>query len=122
MALIDIVVSENPDAPVIVLFGGDEVRRHEVISHISQIGDLTVYGTLSKKDGIQKIAELPKVDVVLIGGRYTKQQREAIRTQLNELQVNVKISEPGYRYEYSNAAIKKDISDKLEFWPNISHI
>ena len=113
MTLIDKVVSENPDAPVIVLFGGDEVRRHEVISHISQIGDLTVYGTLSKKDGIQKIAELLKVDVVLIGGRYTKQQREAIRTQLNELQVNVKISEPGYRYEYSNAAIKKDISDKL---------
>ena len=114
MTLIDKVVSENPDAPVIVLFGGDEVRRHEVIKHISQIGDLSVYGTLNEKEGMQKIAELPKVDVVLIGGRYSQQQRESIKAQLNELQLKVKISEPGHSYEYSNSAIKKDIAQKLK--------
>lgn len=106
-------ISKNKNAPVIVLFGGNPLRRDEVINHLKQLGDITIYGTLSEEEGLAKITSLPKVDLVLIGGRYTQEQRIRIRKFVAEHLPQSKISEPGVDYPYENAAINSDIHLKL---------
>ncbi|MBE9138658.1 hypothetical protein IQ254_15900 [Nodosilinea sp. LEGE 07088] len=73
-----VIGSDN--APVIILFGGNPERRHEVIELLEHIGDVTVYGTLSEAEGLAKLEELGEaVNLVLIGGRYTPEQRSRIQ-------------------------------------------
>ncbi len=104
----------SSQSPVVVLFGGSPNRREEVIKLIAQIGDVTVYGTLSEEEGIAKIEELDrKVDIVLIGGRYSAEQRERIQIWLTEKAPGVVLSQPGVEYPYSNENIQKDIKQKL---------
>ena len=101
-------------APVVVLFGGSPTRRDEVIKLIAQIGDVTAYGTLSEQEGIAKIEELDrKVDLVLIGGRYSDEQRERIQTWLTKKTPGILLSQPGVEYSYSNENIQMDIKQKL---------
>ena len=110
-------VSTNANAPVIVLFGGNPVRRDEVINHLKHIGDISIYGTLSEEEGIEKIRLLPKVDLVLIGGRYSHEQRIRIKKFVAEDSLQTKISEPGVDYPYETKAINNDIRVKL----NLQH-
>ena len=106
-------ISNNADAPVIVLFGGNPFRRDEVINHLKQLGDITIYGTLSEEEGLAKIKSLTHVSLVLIGGRYFEEQRIRIRKFVKEELPNTKITEPGIDYPYENEAIIKDIKSKL---------
>ncbi|OYU94082.1 MAG: hypothetical protein CFE21_17945 [Bacteroidetes bacterium B1(2017)] len=106
-------ISYDVAAPVIVLFGCNPFRREEVINHLKQIGDITIYGTLSEEEGMEKITSLPKVDIVLIGGRYSDEQRIRIRKFVAEHLPNTKISEPGVKYPYEKEAINNDIHLKL---------
>ena len=41
-------ISKNKNAPVIVLFGGNPLRRDEVINHLKQFGDK--YRHIKRKD------------------------------------------------------------------------
>jgi len=105
----------SPQAPVVVLFGGSPYRRHEVIKQIAQLGDVTVYGTLSEQEGIAKIEELDrKVDIVLIGGRYDTDQRQRIKHWLEKNLPKANLSQPGVDFPYSDEAIVNDIKSKLK--------
>jgi len=108
-------VEGSQQAPVVVLFGGSPYRRNDVIKQIAQLGDVTVYGTLSEQEGIAKIEELDrKVDIVLIGGRYTTEQRQRITHWLEENLPKVSLSQPGVDFPYSDEAIVNDIKKKLK--------
>jgi hypothetical protein len=98
-------VSNVPNAKKLVLFGGDIGRRHEIIALLMPIGNLSVYGTLSESLGMEKIKELGHVDIILIGGRYSNQERERIRQFVHQNLPNAVVTEPGFTYPYSNAAI-----------------
>ncbi len=113
MKLIEKHISTNTDAPIVVLFGGSQVRRQEVIYLILEVADLTIFGTLSEEEGIDTLENLGKVDLVLIGGRYTENQRLRIRNFALTKFPNVKFTEPGWDYEYENNTIKLDIRAKL---------
>lgn len=106
-------ISTNNSAPVIVLFGGNPFRRDEVINRLKQLGDLTIYETLSEEEGMKKITTLAKVDLILIGGRYSNDQRIRIRKFVAEHLPKTKISEPGVDYPYDTEAINQDIRLKL---------
>jgi hypothetical protein len=106
-------ISTNAGAPVIILFGGNPFRRDEVINHLKHLGDLSIYGTLSEEEGMEKIRSLPKVDLVLIGGRYSDEQRMRIRKFVTAHLPQTKMSEPGVDYPYETEAINDDIRLKL---------
>lgn len=107
------IKSTNPNAPVIVLFGGNPARRYEVLQLLKGVGDITVYGTLSEEEGMEKLDSLPRVDLVLIGGRYSPEQRMRIKAYVASRRPSTKVTEPGYDYPYDNAAIQEDIRRKL---------
>ena len=96
-----------------MLFGGSPFRRDEVIRLVAAIGNITIYGALSEEEGMKKITSLPKIDLVLIGGRYSDEQRIRIRKFVMENLPDTKISEPGWNYNYENEAIKNDIKNQL---------
>lgn len=102
-------------APTVVLFGGSPQRRHEVIEQLQSLGNITLYGTLSEAEGIAKLEELgDRVDLVLIGGRYTLEQRQRIQAWMTEHLPQAKLSQPGHAYPYSNAAIVADVAKQLK--------
>jgi Ni,Fe-hydrogenase III small subunit len=103
-------ISSNPKAKILVVFGGDVHRRHQIIELLLSIENLTTFAFLSEEEGIDKIKELQKVDIVLIGGRYTQQQRINIKTFLATKFPEVKITEPGIGYTYSNENIFKELN------------
>lgn len=113
MDLISEIISENNTAPVIVLYGGSPHRRHQVIMSLSQLGDITVYGALNEEGGNIMVEDLPKVDLVLIGGAYTEDERVRIKQLLRLKRPNTKITEPGKSYIYSDANIRADVKPKL---------
>jgi hypothetical protein len=91
----------------IVLFGGNEIRRQEIIDLIHTIDNkIEVYGALNEEEGMQMLQLLPKIDIVLIGGRYTSEQRKRIENFIISHLPNTKITQPGFDYEYSNENIK----------------
>lgn len=102
-------ISTNLKAKKLVVFGGDIHRRDEIIRLLLPIENLTIYGTLSEKEGLIKIAELGEVDIVLIGGRYTDLQRRNIKTIVSTKYQNCHITEPGVGYQYSNENIFNEI-------------
>jgi hypothetical protein len=113
MALVE-KIEGSQQAAVVVLFGGSPHRRNEVVRLIAQLGDISVHGTLSEEEGKAKIEELNyKVDLVLIGGRYTDEQRKRIQNWLVENAAGVPLSQPGVEYPYSNEAILDDIKQKI---------
>ena len=108
-------IKGDANAKVIVLFGGNPHRRDEVLRNLSILDNVTIYGTLSEEEGIAKIEELnQKVDLVVIGGRYTDEQRTRIKEWLKTNMPDAKITEPGVDYSYSNDAIISNIQAKLE--------
>lgn len=113
MNLLSEMISENDNAPVIVLYGGSPNRRHQVITSLAQIGDVTIYGALNEEGGNIMVKDLPKVDLVLIGGAYTEDERVRIKQLLRLKRPNAKITEPGKAYTYSDANIRADVKSKL---------
>jgi len=113
--MISELVSENNNAKVIVMFGGDPVKREQVIQELSTIGDISIYGTLSEEEGYAKIKSLKKIDLVLIGGRYNNEQRIRIRAFMKEHLPLLPLTEPGIDYEYSNDIIFQHVKSLIEF-------
>lgn len=111
--LLSEIISEQTNAPVLVLFGGNPYRRDEVIRLLQSVGDISIYGVLSEEEGMEKLKTLPKVDLVLIGGRYSMEQRIRIREHVRLQLVNTKITEPGVDYPYENMAIQAEVKAKL---------
>ena len=104
----EIIGSEK--APVVVLFGGSPYRRDEVVRDLAQIGDITIYGTLGEEEGFAKIEELHrKVDLVLIGGRYTDEQRKRISAYVKAELPNAKLTQPGVDYPYEVVTIRENV-------------
>ncbi len=112
--LLSEIIDKDENAPVMVIFGGNPFRRDEVLQLIQNLSGITAYGVLSEEEGIQQLKTLPKIDLVLIGGRYTDEQRVRIRQYVNAHLPNAKTTEPGYDYPYQNAAIAADIMKKLK--------
>jgi hypothetical protein len=108
-------ISDNPNAKTLLLFGGNVERRHQIITLLQPIQNLSVYGALSEDEGIEHLQALPKVDVVLIGGRYSEEQRTRIRSFIHKNYPSIKITEPGYHYPYSNAAIFENVQLLLNY-------
>lgn len=104
-------ISTEVNAKTLLLFGGNVERRHEIISLLQPLTNLSVYGALSEEGGIEKMQTLPQVHIVLIGGRYSEEQRVRIRKFVKENYPAVKITEPGYDYPYSNEAIFNTIQN-----------
>lgn len=104
-------VLQDKNAKNIVIFGGSPVRRHEIVELLSPIENLSIYATLSEEEGVAKVKELGKVDIVLIGGRYSDEQRVRIRKFVQENHPNASITEPGLSYPYSNPLIFENIKD-----------
>lgn len=105
----------SAEAPTVVLFGGSPQRRHEVIKQLQSLGDINIYGTLSEAEGMAKLEEIGDyVDLVLIGSRYTSEQRQRIQTWMSERLPRAKLSQPGLTYPYSNEAIVADVAKQLK--------
>jgi len=107
-------LSSNPDAPVIVLYGGHPERRDEVIRLLREIGDVTIYGALSEEEGNATLDALVHVDIVLIGGRYDDAQRRRIREYSKARFPHRILTEPGVDYPYSNENIRKETARLLK--------
>lgn len=107
------VLDSNPNAPAMVIFGGSPHRMNEVISLIKQVGKITAYGAFSEEEGIELLKAHPKLQLVLIGGRYTGEQRLRIRNYISTHLPNVKLTEPGHDYPYDNKFILQNIKEKL---------
>ncbi len=107
-------ITPDANAKVVVLFGGNPNRRDEVIRILIQLKTISIYGTLSEEEGMRKISELKKVDLVLIGGKYSEEQRIRIRSFVRAKLPDTKITEPGYDYPYDNNEILKDVKNKLQ--------
>ena len=116
MTLIREYIAAQENAPVMVLFGGNPMRMNEVVSMIrDSLKSVTAIGNFSEEEGLQKLNTLKKVDLVLIGGRYSEEQRIRIRNYLKEHFPGVVTTEPGYQYPYDNAEILKDIRSKINY-------
>ena len=104
----------SPYSPVVILSGGNPRRRAEIINLLSSLGDITVYGTLNEEEGIAKIKSLnKKVDLVVIGGGYTDDERIRIRDWISKNKPGVQITQPGFDYPYSNHHILKAVKEKV---------
>jgi hypothetical protein len=106
-------ISTEANAKTLLLFGGNVERRHEIISLMQSLTNLSVYGALSEEEGMEMLQQLPKVDLVLIGGRYSDEQRIRIRTFLQNNYPATQLTEPGVDYAYSNEAIFKTVQNIL---------
>ncbi len=114
MTLIREYIAPQENAPVMVLFGGHPQRMNEVVSMIrDSLKTVTAIGNFSEEEGLQKLSTLRKVDLVLIGGRYSEEERIRIRNYIAEHFPGVSTTEPGYQYPYDNTAILNDIRIKL---------
>jgi hypothetical protein len=114
MVFIREYIASEINAPVMVIFGGNPERMNEVVSMIrDSLKTVTAIGNFSEDEGLKKLSALKKVDLVLIGGRYSEEQRIRIRTYLTEYFPGVATTEPGYQYPYDNSEIMADIKSKL---------
>jgi hypothetical protein len=68
-------ISMDANAKTLLLFGGSVERRQEIISLLQPLENLSVYGALSEAEGMDILAQLEAVNIVLIGGRYTEDER-----------------------------------------------
>jgi hypothetical protein len=113
-ALISEHVSDTDKAKTLVLFGGSPIRRDEVVRQLSTIPELSIYGTLSEEEGKEKVLELGKPQLVLIGGRYTAEQRQRIKSFLQTHSPETQITEPGIDIPYTATSIFNHIQNLVQ--------
>lgn len=98
----------------VVLFGGNPHRRDEVVRYLGPKLNVTVVGTLSEEEGIATLEALrERVGAVVIGGRYSEQQRARIRAFVARSFPGVHVSEPGYAFAYDNDELLRDVQAAL---------
>lgn len=106
-------IHKDPEAPVMLIFGGNPEMRDHVVSMLEDFNKVTAYAALSEEEGIKSLKTLPKVDFILIGGRYNEEQRIRIRKFVKENLPSAFISEPGIDYPYGDEGVKNDLTRKL---------
>ena len=106
-------IHSAPEAHVIVIFEGSPHMRDTVIRKFEQWNKASVYGTLSEEGGLRKLNELEKVDLIVIGGRYNKEQRKSIKKAVRRLHTITQTSEPGIDYPYDHGELLKDVEQKI---------
>ncbi len=105
--LIDHIEPRSATAPVMVIFGGNPHRRDEVLRHLATLGDLGAYGALSEEEGYELLLKhKDRVKLVLIGGRYSTEQRVRIKSWCRERFPMIHFTEPGVDYAYDNELTK----------------
>ena len=97
----------------IVIVAGGLIYVFVVPMIRDSLKSVTAIGNFSEEEGLKKLSTLKKVDLVLIGGRYSEEQRIRIRAYLKEHFPGVSTTEPGYQYPYDNTEILDDIKKKL---------
>ncbi len=107
-------IHKDPNAPIMVIFGGNAEMRDHLVGMLSDFNKVTVYATLSEEEGMQRLKTLQKVNFVLIGGRYDEEQRVRIRKYVNENMPGTFTSEPGIDYPYGDEGVKNDLTVKLK--------
>lgn len=93
----------------LLIFGGSPNRMEEVKLFLSQLEGLEIIGAFSEEEGMQIFKTTADINMVLIGGRYT----EAQRIRIKKLIGNIKITEPGIAYPYSNENIFLHVKNLL---------
>ncbi len=111
------LVSPDPQAPSLVVFGKTTGRMDEVIRLLRAMGGASAYGTFSEAEALQRIATVPRLGAVLLGGAVEEASRRRIRDELARNHPGVLTSEPGQQYLYSDENIAADILAKLEARP-----
>lgn len=107
-------VSGSKKAPIVVLFGGSPVMRDQVINNLSILGDITIYGTLSENEGIEKLTHLNgAANVALIGGRYSEEQRTRIKNWVLRNSPNTDVIEAGRNGLHGQKEISNYLKTKL---------
>jgi hypothetical protein len=105
---------EVSGTPAIVLFGGNPYRRDEVVRYLGATLNVTVVGTLSEQEGIATLDTLrERVGAIVIGGRYSEEQRQRIRAYIARSFPGVHVSEPGHAFAYDNAELARDLGAAL---------
>jgi hypothetical protein len=107
-------IHSNADAPVMVIFGGNPQMRDHVVGMLAEFNRVTVYAALSEEEGLQMLKTLPRVNFILIGGRYNQEQRIHIRNYVKENLPHAFTSEPGIDYPYGDEGVKNDLTIKLK--------
>lgn len=97
----------------LVLFGGNPTRRQKVIDLLAPIEGLSVIRVLSEEEGIALIHQAERIDMVLIGGRYSPAQRQHIKVVLRERFPKSQVTEPGVDYPYDDQLIVRTVEDFL---------
>lgn len=110
--LIDRIEPKSANAPVMVLFGGNAHRRDEVLRALATLGYIGAYGALSEDEGYALLQQhKDRVKLVLIGGRYSAEERVRIKAWCRERFLHMSFTEPGVDYAYDNeltkAAVKR---------------
>ena len=112
--LLDHIAPRSETAPVMVVFGGSPIRRDEVLRHLAPLGDLGAYAALSEEEGYALILQhRARLRLVLIGGRYSPEQRERIKTFCDKHQIHTAFTEPGLDYPYENGRIQAEVKRLL---------
>ena len=107
-------IHKDPNAPVMVIFGGNAEMRDHVVGMLQDFNKVTVYAALSEEEGLNRLKTLSKVNFVLIGGRYNEEQRKRIRKYVQENLPVTFTSEPGIDYPYGDEGVKKELTKKLK--------
>jgi hypothetical protein len=106
-------ISPDPQAPSIVVFGKTAGRMDEVIRLFRDLGGVSAYGAFSEAEALERIATVPRLGAVLIGGAVEESSRLRIRDELARNHPRVLTSEPGHQYPYSDEDIVADVQAKL---------
>ncbi len=106
-------VAPDPDAPSIVVFGKTAGRMDEVIRLLRDLGGVSAYGAFTEEEALARIAGVPRLRLVLLGGAVEDASRRRIRAELSKHHPGVPTSEPGVRYPYSDENIRADVRAKL---------
>lgn len=107
-------VSRDPRAPSLVVFGRTAGRMDQVIRLLRDMGGASAYGSFSEAEALERIATVPRLGAVLLGGGVDEASRRSIRDELARNHPGVLTSEPGQQYPYSDENIVADIRVKLE--------
>ena len=106
-------ISTDPLAPSLVVFGRTARRMDEVIRLLRDTGVVSAYGTFKEAEALERIATVPRLGVVLLGGAIEEASRCRIRDELARNHPGVLTSEPGQQYPYSDENIVADLQIKL---------
>ena len=110
----DHIAPKSATAPVMVIFGGSPLRRDEVLRHLAPLGDLGAYAALSEDEGYELLrTHSERVRLVLIGGRYSAEQRERIKAWCRAHHIAAAFTEPGVDYAYDNELIRAHVKQAL---------